>query len=163
LENDRLNITASINKEFFGEVQDKVFIEQNGVIYNIPIVSHLTNATIDVVEQNGEMNFKISSPEEWSYAKISVIDKDNSVIDTTSATPTKDATITVYNPGVYWIESKIMIDGKTFDANDIVEVKSATETKGLDLFHLIKIPYKPILIIFSVVVIIALVGLKIRR
>src|SRR3989337_45927 len=163
LENDRLNITASINKEFFGEVQDKVFIDQNGVIYNIPIVSHLTNATIDVVEQNGEMNFKISSPEEWSYAKISVIDKDNSVIDTTSATPTKDATITVYNPGVYWIESKIMIDGKTFDANDIVEVKSATETKGLDLFHLIKIPYKPILIIFSVVVIIALVGLKIRR
>src|SRR3990170_1909024 len=163
LENDRLNITASINKEFFGEVQDKVFIEQNGVIYNIPIVSHLTNVTIDVVEQNGEMNFKISSPEEWSYAKISVIDKDNSVIDTTSATPTKDATITVYNPGVYWIESKIMIDGKTFDANDIVEVKSATETKGLDLFHLIKIPYKPILIIFSVVVIIALVGLKIRR
>src|SRR3990172_9382499 len=116
LENDRLNITASINKEFFGEVQDKVFIEQNGVIYNIPIVSHLTNATI-----------------------------------------------TVYNPGVYWIESKIMIDGKTFDANDIVEVKSATETKELDLFHLIKIPYKPILIIFSVVVIIALVGLKIRR
>src|SRR3970282_1880165 len=163
LENDRLNITASINKEFFGEIQDKVFIEQNGVIYNIPIVSHLTNATIDIVEQNGEMNFKISSPEGWSYAKISVIDKDNSVIDTTSATPTKDATISVYNPGVYWIESKIMIDGKTFDANDIVEVKSATETKGVDLFHLIKIPYKPILIIFSVVVIIALVGLKIRR
>ncbi|MGQ0791367.1 MAG: S8 family serine peptidase, partial [Nitrosopumilaceae archaeon] len=163
LENDRLNITASINKEFFGEIQDKVFIEQNGIIYNIPIISHLTNTTIDVVEQNGEMNFKISSPEEWSYAKISVIDKDNSVIDTTSATPTKDATITVYNPGVYWIESKIMIDGKTFDANDIVEVKSATETKGLDLFHLIKIPDKPILIIFSVIVIIALVGLKIRR
>jgi len=163
LENDRLNITASIIKEFFGEVQDKVFIEQNGVVYNIPIVSHLTNATIDVVEQNGKMNFKISSPDEWSYAKISVIDKDNSVIDTTSATPSKDATITVYNPGVYWIESKIMIDGKTFDANDIVEVKSASETKGLDLFHLIKIPNKPILIIFSVVVIIALLGLKIRR
>ncbi|MEX0640123.1 MAG: S8 family serine peptidase [Nitrosopumilaceae archaeon] len=163
LKNDRLNITASINKEFFGEIQDKVFIEQDGVIYNFPIISHLTNATIDVVEHNGEMNFKISSPKEWSYAKISVIDKDNSVIDTTSATPTKDATITVYNPGVYWIESKIMIDGKTFDANDIVEVKSATETKGLDLFHLIKIPDKPILIIFSVVVIIALVGLKIRR
>ena len=163
LKNDRLNITASINKEFFGEVQDKVFIEQNGVIYNIPIVSHLTNATIDVVEQNGEMNFKILSSKEWSYAKISVIDKDNSIIDTTSATPTKDAAITVYNPGVYWIESKIMIDGKTFDVNDIVEVKSATEAKGLDLFHLIKIPDKPILIIFSVVAIIALVGLKIRR
>ncbi|MGI0063359.1 MAG: S8 family serine peptidase [Nitrosopumilaceae archaeon] len=163
LENDRLNITASINKEFFGEIQDKVFIEQDGEIYNIPIISYLTNATIDVVEQNGEMNFKISSPEGWSYAKISVIDKDNSVIDTTSATPTKDATITVHNPGVYWIESKIMIDEKTFDANDIVEVKSATETKGLDLFHLIKIPDKPILIIFSVVVIIALVGLNIRR
>jgi hypothetical protein len=144
-------------------VQDKVFIKQKGVLYNIPIVSHLTNATIDVVEQNGEMSFKILSPEAWSYAKISVIDKDNSVIDTTSATPTKDAKITVYNPGVYWIESKIMIDGKTFDVDNTVEVKSVAEMKGLDLFHLIKIPEKPILIIFSVIIIIALVGLKIKR
>jgi minor extracellular serine protease Vpr len=163
LENNNLNITASINKEFFGEVQDKAFIEQNGVVYSIPIVSHLTNATIDVVEHNGEMNFKILSPDEWSYAKISVIDKDNSIVDSTSATPTKDAKITVYSPGVYWIESKIMIDGKTFDADNIVEVKSVTQSKGFDLFKLIKIPEKPILIIFSVIVIIALVGLKIRR
>jgi len=163
LENNNLNITASINKEFFGEVQDKAFIEQNGIVYNIPIVSHLTNATIDVAEHNGVMNFKILSPDEWSYAKISVIDKDNSIVDTTSATPTKDAKITVYNPGVYWIESKIMIDGKTFDADNIVEVKSVTETKGFDIFRQIKIPEKPILIIFSVIVIIALVGLKIRR
>lgn len=163
LENNSLNIIASINNEIFGEVQDKVFIEQKGVVYNIPIVSHITNATIDVVEKNGKMNFKILAPENWSYAKISVIDKDNSVIDTTSATPTKDASITVYNPGVYWIESKIMIDGKTLDVDTIVEVKSATETKGLELFHLIKIPDKPILIIFSIVIIIALVGLKIRK
>lgn len=163
LENNNLNITASINNELFGEVQDKAFIEQNGVVYNIPIVSHLTNATIDVVEHNGEMNFKILSPDEWSYAKISVIDKDNSLIDTTSATPIKDAKITVYKPGIYWIESKIMIDGKTFDADNIVEVKSVSESKAFNFFEQIKIPEKPIFIIFSVLVIIALVGLKIRR
>ncbi|HXV67039.1 MAG TPA: S8 family serine peptidase [Nitrosopumilaceae archaeon] len=162
-ENNRLNITASISKEFLGEVQDKVFIKQNNILYNIPIISHITNVTIDVIEKNGKMDFKILAPDSWSYAKISVIDKDNSVIDTTSATPTKDATITVFSPGVYWIESKILVDGKTLDADTTVEVKEATQTKPFQLFEVLKIPDKPILIIFSIVIIIALVGLKIRK
>jgi hypothetical protein len=119
--------------------------------------------TIAVTEKDGVMNFKILSPKDWSYAKISVIDKDNGIIDTTSMTPTKDATITVYSSGDYWIDSKIRVDKETFDAYDIVHVKSASEKKEMSLFDLIKIPVKPFLIILGIVSIIALVELKIRK
>ncbi len=163
LENNIINITAYLKGEFFGEVQDRVFIEQDNLVYNIPIIAHMTQGTINVAEKNGIMNFEILSPKDWSYAKISVIDKDNVIIDTTSATPTKDATITVYSSGDYWIDSKIRVDEETFDAYGIVHVKSAKEKKDMNLFSLIKIPERPLLIVVAVVAIIALVGLKVRR
>jgi minor extracellular serine protease Vpr len=151
-----------LKEEFFGEVQDRVFIEQGNLIYNIPIIVHMMQGTIEVAEKDGVMNFEILSPKDWSYAKISVIDKDNGIIDTTSATPAKDATITVYSTGEYWIDSKIRVNEETFDAYDIVHVKTAAEQKEMSLFNLIKIPERPLLIIVAVVSIIALVGLKIR-
>jgi minor extracellular serine protease Vpr len=163
LENNIVNITAYLKGEFVGEVEDRVFIEQDNLIYNIPIIVHVTQGTIAVAEKDGVMNFEILSPKDWSYAKISVIDKDNGIIDTTSTTPSKDASITVYNSGDYWIDSKIRVDEETFDAYDIVHVKSATEKKEMSIFNLVKIPEKPLYIIFAVVAIIALVGLKIRR
>jgi minor extracellular serine protease Vpr len=163
LEDNILIITASLKEEFFGEVQDRVFIEDDNLIYNIPIIVHMTQATIEVNEKNGILNFEILSPKDWSYAKISVIDRDNGIIDTTSATPTRDATVTVYSAGDYWIDSKIRVDDKTFDAYDIVHVKSASAKKETDLFDLIQIPERPLFIIVAVVSIIALVGLKIRR
>jgi minor extracellular serine protease Vpr len=163
LDNNILNITAYLKGEFVGDVEDRVFIEQDNLTYNIPIIVHVTLGTIGVDEKNGVMNFDILSPKDWSYAKISVIDKDNSIIDTTSATPDKDAKITVYSSGDYWIDSKIRVDNQTFDAYDIVHVKSATEKKETTIFDLIKIPQRPLLIIIAVVSIIALVGLKIRR
>ena len=162
LDNDNLMITASIKDEFFGTIQDIVFIEQGDEIYNIPIVVHLARGTINVDELLGEMKFSVTSSEEWSYAKISVKNQDNVIIDTTSVTPEKDSKITVYDPGQYWIESKIRVNGETINAYEIVEVTSTQEKKGFDPFGAFDIPEKPLLIIFVVVAIIALVGLKIR-
>lgn len=163
LENNILNITSYLKEEFIGQIQDRVFIEQGDLIYNIPIIVHMTLGTIEVTEKDGVMNFEILSPKDWSYAKISVIDKDNGIIDTTSATPARDASITVYSSGDYWIDSKIRVEEETFDAYDIVHVKAATEKKQVNLFNLIKIPERPLLIIVAIVSIIALVGLKIRK
>jgi len=163
LDNNELNITASITDEFFGTTQDIVFIKHGNALYNIPIVLHITKGTINVDELLGEMKFSVSSSEEWSYAKISVINQNNAIIDTTSATPSKDATITVYDPGQYWIESKIRVNGETLDAYEIIEVTSTLEKKGFDPFGALDIPEKPLIIIFAVVLIIAVIGLKIKR
>ena len=162
-DNDNLKITALNLDKFSGTVQDKIFIEQEDMIYNIPIVVHLTNGTISVDEILGEMKFSVSSPEQWSYAKISVLNHDNSIIDTTSVTPDKDSKITVYEPGQYWIESNIRVGDETINAYEIVKVASTQDKKGFDPLGSLDIPEKPMLIVFAVIVIIALVGLKIRN
>ena len=163
LKNGGINITASLNEEFFGQIQDRAFIQQDDIIYNIPIVSYLTRGAIQVNEQNGEMRFDILSTDDWTYAKISVSDKDNGIIDTTSATPIKDGKITVYKPGLYWIEAQIRVNGETFEMYETVQVKTAAQNKPLEFLNMLNVPERPILIIFAVLVIIALVGLKIRK
>jgi len=163
LENGGINITASLNKEFFGQIQDKVFIQQKGIVYNIPIISYLTQGTIQVNEKNGEMRFNVLSSKDWTYAKISVRDKNNMIIDTTSSTPTKDGKITVYMPGQYWVEAQIKVSGETFETYETVNVKTATQNKPLEFLNMLNVPERPILIIFVAIVIIALVGLKIRK
>ena len=163
LENGGINITASLNEEFLGQIQDRVFIQQDGIVYNIPIISHLTRGAIQVNEQNGEMRFDVLSSDDWTYAKISVIDKDNIIIDTTSATPTKNGKITVFKPGKYWVEAKIRVNGETFETYETVQVITAGQNKLLEFLIILNVPERPILIIFAVIVIIAFVGLKIRK
>ncbi len=163
IENGGINITASLNEEFFGQIQDKAFIKQNGIVYNIPIVSHLTQGAIQVNEQNGEMRFEVLSSDDWTYAKISVRDQDNVIVDTTSSTPTKDGKITVYRPGQYWVEAQIRVNGETFETYETVQVKTAVQNKSLEFLNMLNVPERSILIIFTSIVIIALVGLKIRK
>ena len=160
---DNLSITASIKDEFFGTVQDKVIVEHGKSVYNIPLVVHISKGTIFVDEFEGNLEFSVSSEESWTYAKISVLNGDNAIIDTTSATPEKNAKITVYDPGEYWIESKIRVNGETIDAYEIIEVTSAQEKTGLDLFGALDVPEKPLIIIFIAIIIVALVGLKVRK
>jgi minor extracellular serine protease Vpr len=163
LENGGFNVTASLNEKFFGQIQDKAFIQQEDVIYSIPIISHISHSTIQVNEQNGEMRFEVLSPDDWTYAKISVSDKDGKIVDTTSATPTKDGKIVVYEPGLYGIEAQIRVNGEIFDVYETANVKSITKNQPLEFLNMLNIPESPILIIFVALVIIGLVGLKIRK
>jgi len=78
-------------------------------------------------------------------------------------TPKKDSSITVFEPGEYWIESKISSDGNTIDVYETIQVKTASTSKEFSFFDSLDIPERPILIIFAFIVVIALVGLKIRN
>jgi len=109
------------------------------------------------------MRFDVLSSDDWTYAKISVRDKDNVIIDTTSSTPTKDGKITVYRPGLYWVEAQIRVNGETFETYETVQVKTAAQNTPLEFLNMLDVPERPILIIFAAIVIIALVGLKIRK
>ena len=108
------------------------------------------------------MHFKITYPDEWQYAKISIINKETGQVETTSATPNKTTTLDVSDSGKYWIEGKITSDDTVSDVYDIIDVKLA-ESKEIDVFSFLDIPQKTILIIFIVTAVIALVGLKLRR
>ena len=162
-ENEDVLITASLNDDKLGKFVGRVILENDGVTYTVPILVYVTKGTIIVIDEEGKLNFQISYPEDWSYARISVINKETGKIDTTSVTPKKDSSITVFEPGEYWIESKISSDGNTIDVYETIQVKTASTSKEFSFFDSLDIPERPILIIFAFIVVIALVGLKIRN
>ena len=162
-ENEDVLITASLNDDKLGKFVGRVILENDGVTYTVPILVYVTKGTIIVIDEEGKLNFQISYPEDWSYARISVINKETGKIDTTSVTPKKDSSITVFEPGEYWIESKISSDGNTIDVYETIQVKTASTPKEFSFFDSLDIPERPILIIFAFIVVIALVGLKIRN
>jgi minor extracellular serine protease Vpr len=163
LEKNRLAVTSSLNEIRYGEYEDRVLINHDGVSYNIPVLIHVNKGGIKVHENQGELNFDILFPEKWSYAKISIINGKTGNTDTTSATPKNAALLKVYEPGEYWVESKIRYNDETFNAYEKFEVKYITQTQSLNLFNLLDIPERPIIIVFFVIITIALVGLKIRK
>ena len=162
-ENEDVLITASLNDDKLGKFVGRVILENDGVTYTVPILVYVTKGTIIVNDEEGKLNFQISYPEDWSYARISVINKETGKIDTTSVTPKKDSSITVFEPGEYWIESKISSDSNTIDVYETIQVKTASTSKEFSFFDSLDIPERPILIIFAFIVVIALVGLKIRN
>ncbi|MGQ0377078.1 MAG: S8 family serine peptidase, partial [Nitrososphaerota archaeon] len=147
----------------FGEYEGKIIIEHDNTRYTIPVMIHITKGSLFVNEQDGKLDFKITYPDEWSYAKISIINKETGEIETTSATPNKIATLDVSNSGIYWIEGKITSDNTISDVYDIIDVSLAENKKEIDFFSFLDIPQKTILIIVIVTATIAVVGLKLRR
>ena len=162
LEDKILHVTISAIEQVFGEYEGRIIIEHDDIRYTVPILIHITKGSLFVNEQDGKLHFKITYPDEWSYAKISIINKETGQVETTSATPNKITTLDVSDSGKYWIEGKITSGDTVSDVYDIIDVKFA-ESKEIDVFSFLDIPQKTILIIFIVTAAIALVGLKIRR
>jgi len=160
-ENNLLKISASLNDEEFGEFAGRVFIKDSGSSYNIPALVRITEGSVSVAEQDGVINFGISYPDDWIYAKISLINSVTGESDTTSATPNKNGKLTVSKNGQYWIEAKINVNGETFDAYETVEVKSASSNSNV--FDSLDMPERQLFIIFGIIILVAAVGLKIKR
>ena len=157
-----LEITVSVSEAVFGEYQGMIIVDDGVLEYHVPILIQKTQGVVNVFEKNGRMDFTISHPDDWTYAKISIINKDSGKTDTTSTTPEKDASISVIENGEYWIIAQIKVDGNTFDAYDVVNVKTAS-INNFDLINFLNIPERPIAIILVVAIIISLVGLKLRN
>ena len=115
-----------------------------------------------MTEQDGEINFGINHPDEWTYAKISLINANTGKSDTTSATPSKMAKLSVNQNGQYWVEAKINVNGETFDAFETIEVQSARDN-GIRIFESLSIPERQIFIVFGIIIVVAAVGLRIRK
>jgi len=147
----------------FGQSENKIVLENNGVTYQIPVIVYFTESTINTTEDDGKLIFDISYPGEWSFAKITIINEMTGEKEITSSTENKKAEITIYESGTYWIEAQINSNGDTFQAYDVFEVKNSTEKNGFDFFQVVSIPDKQIYIILIILVAIVLVGLKIKN
>jgi minor extracellular serine protease Vpr len=162
LEDNNLKIRMTALEEKFGDYEGRIFVNQNEDRYTIPFLLHYTEGSIVTSQQNGKLNFKINHPDQWNFAKISVINSKDGSIDKISTNPGKLTTIDVYQNGVYWIKADIRVGEESFEAYNVIEVDSVLPgtSKPFDWFNL---PQKQIGMISVITIIIGLVGLKISR
>ena len=169
LKRENLTITAKLSQQGikynWGEFESRMIISYNDVEYNIPIIVRVNEATILVNEDDGILSFDVSGHPSWSYAKITVTNKETQDTFTESITPTKKSELTVYQPGEYWIEANIKeIDGlssKTLDVYETIKIEKAGENQIF--VNALNLPEKPILIITAVMIITVVAGIFIRK
>ena len=160
LEGGNLQIKMNVNEENFGDHEGRLILNHENTKYTIPFLLHYTPGTIFVNQQNQKLFFEINHPEEWSFAKISVINSKNGKTDTTTITPNKNSTIEIYENGEYWIDAKIRVNGTTSNAFNTIEISTLSD--NVDRFE-IDIPEKQIGLISGIIILVGIVGLLKRR
>ena len=160
LEGDTLHIKMSMSKEEFGEHEGKLIVNHEDIQYTIPFLLHYTPGSISINQQNQKLYFDIYHPEEWSFAKISVINSEDGKIYTTTTTPNKEAFVEIHENSIYWIDAKIRVNGTTSSAFSVIEINSLDENQ--DRIS-IDIPEKQIVIISVILIGIAVFGMIKRK
>ena len=163
IENDLLNIKTSVTEQRLGDFEGILKINDSATLYHIPILVHVTKGTIDVSEKEGRLSFNLVYPENWTYAKISLINKETEKTLFTSITPVKNSTLKVYNAGEYWIEAQITTNNTIDSAYETIIVNRPSEKSGLELLETSNIPIKQILIISGILLTFVIMGVKIRH
>ncbi len=156
LEENNLLIKIKILGQNYGEHEGKIIVNHDDIKYVIPFLIHYTEGSISVNQKDDKLNFTIYHPEQWNFAKISVINSKDGKTETITATPERDASIRVNENAEYWIDAKIKVDGKTFDAYNTIEVNSINEDQNE--FELLDIPEKQIAIVSGIAIIVGIVG-----
>jgi minor extracellular serine protease Vpr len=161
IENNNLQIGLNIVGGKYGEHEGKIFINHDKIQYTIPILIHHTEGSIFIIQENEKLFFEINHPDEWSFAKITITNSKNGNSDTTSVTPDKKASLEIYENGEYWVDAKIKINGNTSEAFNTIKINSLSEK--IEKSELRDIPERQIILIISIIVVIGIVGLIIRK
>lgn len=161
-ENDSLNIVLSDNEKNPGNSEGMLVINDTKILYRIPVLVHLTNGTINTIEENGILTFSLDFPQNWSYAKVSVTKSGTDIPTVASIVPQKNSSLKVHEAGEYWIEALITTPTGIDVAYDTVLVHSFQEKTLIDFLESTGIPLKQILIISIILVATVIVGLKSR-
>ena len=161
LEGDILQITINASKAEFGNHEGKIIVNHEDTRYIVPILIHYTPGSISVDQQNQELSFEIHHPEEWNFAKISIIDSKNGKENIITATPNKKASFEIHENSEYWIDAKIRVNGNTSSAYNIIEINSIPKDYVKE--NIIAVPEKQMIIITTMLIGIAVFGLIKRR
>ena len=161
LDENILKIRMSVLEDNFGEHEGTILINHGDTQYRVPFLLHYTQGSISVNQQNEKLLFEVYHPEEWSFAKISVINSKDGNIHTTTTTPDKKASIEIYENSEYWIDAKIQVNGNTSNAFNTIEINSLEENQ--DRINIPDIPEKQISIIAIIVIAVGIFGLLKRR
>jgi minor extracellular serine protease Vpr len=161
LEGNILQIKMNMSEEKFGDHEGKLIIKHENTRYTIPFLIHYTPGLISVNQENQKLFFEVYHPEEWSFAKISIINSKDGSESTVTTTPNKKASIEIHENSEYWIDAKIRVNGNTSNAFNTIEVNSIPE--NYNKVNIIDIPEKQIGIITIILIGIAVFGIVKRK
>lgn len=156
-----LKIKMRVTGETFGDHEGKIIVYHDGISYTIPFLLHYTQGSISINQQDQKIFFEINHPEEWNFAKISVINSRDGKTDTTTTTPEKKSSIDIYENSEYWIEAKIRTNENTTNAFNTIKIDSLPE--NLERTYIFNIPEKQIGIIAGITIAIGIVGILLKR
>jgi minor extracellular serine protease Vpr len=154
-----LNVKAAMTEQIVGQHEGTMIITDQKTKYHVPILLRISNGSVNVIENNGRLDFGIDSSDEWSYAKISVFNTDYRLVDSTSITPTNGEPIFIHDPGTYWIQADLKSGKDTISlyTTTVINTPSGSSFYIRDL----GLPMQPFLIIIVIVGIVSIIGLRI--
>jgi len=161
ISNNTINAQITDSTKKSGNYDGFITVDDSKTLYRIPVLIHLTKGTLKANQNDEQINFSIDYPGKWSYAKISLIRAGSHDVKTTAITPQDTRTLSIHNTGEYWIQADIKVGNETDHAYRTLMIKHVTE--NIDFEDILHIPIKQMIIIFSILIIVVIVGLVVRR
>jgi minor extracellular serine protease Vpr len=160
VDDSTLNVKASLVNQTAGQYEGTITITDRKTTYHVPILLRVSDGAVSVKEDDGRLDFAIDLQREWTYAKISVFNTDARLVDSISLTPTKIESALIEKAGTYWIQAEVRTDGETINLYNTIIVESVQQKQvGFDF----GLPGQQLAILVAIGIVVALVGLVIRR
>lgn len=156
--NSTLSVTISDKSRKVGDFDGFITLNDSKVTYRIPVITHVTNGTISVSQGSGRLGFSLNSPDDWNYAKITLINSATGERSVTSITPGSKASLPVYERGQYWVLAQISGQNRTDEAYKTVFVDQVSKRNPLDPQNF-GIPQRQVVMVSAIIVAVAIVGL----
>ncbi|MDC0064123.1 S8 family serine peptidase [Candidatus Nitrosopelagicus sp.] len=157
-----LYITSKLIKNESGNFETRALITNNDIMYQIPIIVKVSEASIVILESENELSFQVKRPLDWEYAKITITNSETFEERSISITPKTFEGLKLYDAGRYWIEANIKNNEDTFDVYEIYDIKKdLSEEKPI--VENSEVPERALIILGIIFSIVVLVGLKFRK
>ena len=113
----------------FGDHEGRLIVSHGQTRYSVPILIHHTQGSVSVTHEDQSLLFEVRHPDQWDFAKISVINGMDGRMRTVTATPDRDASIEIYRNTEYWIDTTIVSDWNVSEAYETVTVDWLAEER----------------------------------
>ena len=114
IKDSALYITSKLIKNEIGNFEIRAFITNNDIVYQIPIIVKVSEASIVILESENKLSFQVKQPLDWEYAKITITNSETFEERSISITPKKFESLKLYEAGIYWIEANLKNSNDTF-------------------------------------------------
>ena len=163
IKNSTLYITAKLIENESDIFETRALItDDDDVVYQIPIIVRVNEATIVIIETENEISFQIKQPLDWEYAKITITNSETFEERNISITPKKIESLKLYDAGRYWIEANVKSNENTFDVYEVYDIKEdLSEQKPI--VENSELPERALIILGIIFSIVIIVGLKFRK